>query len=376
MIPNSILVFVIESGICLVSFYLFYWFFLRKETFYKLNRVYLISAVVISIVIPLIHLHLPVRDSEAELITSISSFSQSIIPVELFESNPTVTSLSNQGNWLVIVLVGYFFGTAILIVRMIMGIVKILRIKREGIADHFEDYTIIYTKRNVSPFSFFHYVFLGESLRKCQTKGSILDHEFVHIKQLHTYDNLFIEFALAVFWFNPILWFYKEAIKSTHEYLADDGAILKGNNQFEYKSFMLEQILANPELTVSNSFASRIRKRVVMINRGPSTTAARGKLLLVIPLIFTLTVLFAGQDVITADESQYPPIVYDKDSIPVFYMGQHVYSLEGEVPATFMGGLIQDTFKKYVSQQLSESKVKAKGTPWIGDSEVHCRLHG
>ena len=66
------------------------------------------------------------------------------------------------------------------------------------------------------------------------------------------------------------------------------------------------------------------------------------------------------QDSIETVSSEYPPIIYDKDSIPVFYMGQHVYSMEGEVPATFMGGPIQDTFKSYVSQQLSESEVKAK----------------
>lgn len=66
------------------------------------------------------------------------------------------------------------------------------------------------------------------------------------------------------------------------------------------------------------------------------------------------------QDSIETVSSEYPPIIYDKDSIPVFYMGQHVYSMEGEVPATFMGGPFLDTFKDHVFQQLSESEVKAK----------------
>jgi len=66
------------------------------------------------------------------------------------------------------------------------------------------------------------------------------------------------------------------------------------------------------------------------------------------------------QDSIETVSSEYPAIIYDKDSIPVFYMGQHVYSMEGEVPATFMEGPFQDNFRNYVSQQLSESEVKAK----------------
>ena len=68
----------------------------------------------------------------------------------------------------------------------------------------------------------------------------------------------------------------------------------------------------------------------------------------------------AMQDSSQTLSSEYPPIIYDKDSIPVFYMGQHVYSMEGEVPATFMGGSFLDTFKDYVFQQLSDSEVKAK----------------
>jgi hypothetical protein len=92
--------------------------------------------------------------------------------------------------------------------------------------------------------------------------------------------------------------------------------------------------------------------------------------------ILTLLILFAScgrnkekepiiensimQDSIETVSSEYAPIIYDKDSIPVFYMGQHVYNMEGEVPATFLGGPFQDNFRNYVSQQLSETEVKAK----------------
>ena len=68
---------------------------------------------------------------------------------------------------------------------------------------------------------------------------------------------------------------------------------------------------------------------------------------------------FVRQDSNHTVSSQYPPIIYDKDSIPVFYMGQDVYNMDGEVPATFKGGPYQD-FENYISQQLSETEVKAK----------------
>ncbi len=66
------------------------------------------------------------------------------------------------------------------------------------------------------------------------------------------------------------------------------------------------------------------------------------------------------QDSAHTVSSEYPPIIYDKDSIPEFYMGQQVYIDEGQVPATFMGRSFLDSFKDYVFQQLSESEVKAR----------------
>ena len=66
-----------------------------------------------------------------------------------------------------------------------------------------------------------------------------------------------------------------------------------------------------------------------------------------------------AQDSIHSVSSEYPPIIYGDDSIPVFYMGQDVYGADVEVPPTFRGGHYQD-FGIYVSQQLNQSKVKAK----------------
>jgi len=66
-----------------------------------------------------------------------------------------------------------------------------------------------------------------------------------------------------------------------------------------------------------------------------------------------------AQDSIHSVSSEYPPIIYDSDSIPVFYMGQDVYGADVEVPPTFNGGPYQG-FGKYVSQQLSQTEVRAK----------------
>ena len=71
-----------------------------------------------------------------------------------------------------------------------------------------------------------------------------------------------------------------------------------------------------------------------------------------------------GQDPVSQDSSisflsHDSSIIYDSDSIPIFYMGQDVYGAEVEVPPTFQGKHYQE-FGKYVNQQIEQSTVKAQ----------------
>src|SRR5664279_2951225 len=52
---TTVVKFMLESGISLTLFTLVYLLFLRKETFFVLNRIYLLASVFISILLPFIH---------------------------------------------------------------------------------------------------------------------------------------------------------------------------------------------------------------------------------------------------------------------------------------------------------------------------------
>ena len=51
---NSLLFYIFESGICLMVFFLLYQVFLKKETYYRLNRVYLLFALSFSLLVPVL----------------------------------------------------------------------------------------------------------------------------------------------------------------------------------------------------------------------------------------------------------------------------------------------------------------------------------
>lgn len=50
------LVYILKSAVCLAVFYLFYRLLLSRETFWRFNRFLLLSLLVLSFVLPLIHL--------------------------------------------------------------------------------------------------------------------------------------------------------------------------------------------------------------------------------------------------------------------------------------------------------------------------------
>ena len=53
---ENFLIYIAKSSICLVLFYLFYRVLLSKETFYRFNRILLLSVIALSVIIPIIEI--------------------------------------------------------------------------------------------------------------------------------------------------------------------------------------------------------------------------------------------------------------------------------------------------------------------------------
>src|SRR5690606_38143509 len=81
-----------------------------------------------------------------------------------------------------------------------------------------------------SSFSFFYKIKIDYSQPQSET---ILVHEKVHAKQLHSVDVIFFELLAIVNWFNPVVYLYKTAIKQIHEFIADEIAIEAEGNKKE-----------------------------------------------------------------------------------------------------------------------------------------------
>ena len=121
---HSLLLYIFESGICLMVFFLIYQLFLKKETYYRLNRAFLLFALSFSMLAPLLNISISAGASTQLMAYRI----EPVIVNSLSKVNP---DLSRWDSWQYITLV-YWMVVAILFIRLLFNLSRILKIYRMG----------------------------------------------------------------------------------------------------------------------------------------------------------------------------------------------------------------------------------------------------
>ncbi len=55
------MIYLLETGICLSLLYLAYWLFLRNETYFNFNRLFLVGSIVLALAVPVLHLSIKIQ---------------------------------------------------------------------------------------------------------------------------------------------------------------------------------------------------------------------------------------------------------------------------------------------------------------------------
>jgi beta-lactamase regulating signal transducer with metallopeptidase domain len=86
-------------------------------------------------------------------------------------------------------------------------------------------------------------------------------HEFTHVKEKHSRDVIFIELLQTIFWFNPMLIFYKKAIQLNHEYLADEAVVRVYDNVPAYQLLLLDKTAYDCNAYLTSNFNYSVTKK-------------------------------------------------------------------------------------------------------------------
>lgn len=273
------LIYILQSGLCLAVFYSVYELFLKRETYFQLNRIFLVSGLLLSFFIPAFPITSP--------------FKTPAVPIKFDYASIPSASVRGFGS-ADFLYVLYGIGVLVFLLRFGLQLAKLRRVVRTHGIRRLCGAKIVAVDRLFSPFSFLDIIFINQEPSIDANLRRILAHEQVHIRQQHTLDVLLMEIVLSLQWFNPFVWPYKKALQETHEYLADSGVIAQGFNSVKYQLLMFEQHVGASLFELGNNFKrSQIKRRIMMLSKIKSPKAAKLKLLLALPLAIALVLIFA-----------------------------------------------------------------------------------
>lgn len=281
---NQFLHYLLQSSVCVAVLYMVYWLFLRKETFFTINRLYLVSVALLSLLIPLIKFNTYDFGLTRSLVIYLD-------PVIITPEKIDRVALTH-GCWLQTLGVIYLTGVAVFLARLVFQLVQLGFLARNRKVIRKDDVTIILIEKAYAPFSFFNYLFVNSGIDQDPEASTIINHELVHARQWHSVDLIILELLTILQWFNPFVWFAGKSIKANHEFLADEGVLKRGFNRIDYQELLVSSTTGIQVNNLTNNFnVSLLKTRIIMMTKTRSTIWAKSKIILAIPA-FLVAILF------------------------------------------------------------------------------------
>ncbi|WP_295713132.1 M56 family metallopeptidase [Mucilaginibacter sp.] len=264
--------YLLEANIYLAVFYAGYCLFLNKETYYTLNRAYLLLSCLLSFALPVIQVGVlkPVEQPGGSIVI--------ITPENIVTQVTTDTTTVND-----VLMYAYLAGVIVLVIVLLIKLSRLIKMTGSSKTLVGNKYKLINIDGSNTAFSFFNYLFIGKNTAGNDT---IIRHELVHIRQKHSVDILFLELIRIVNWFNPIIYLMQISLKTVHEYIADEQTAALENDTLAYSAFLVNNAYGLNGSSITHSFFNYnlLKKRIIMLNQKRSGNLARLKYLVAVPL--------------------------------------------------------------------------------------------
>lgn len=319
--------YLIEVTVCWAVFYGIYHLLLRAETFHRTNRWYLLTTLLLGLAIPSLDIDiLAEEESPTYLLQPIT------VGVQQLEAIVITASQREQSiDFQLIATWIYWLGVALSLARFGYGLSQIGQLYRRSKVTPANGYRFVMTTAPHLPFSFFRNLFWSKSFEtNDEERSSIVRHEEAHIFQRHSHDVVLLELVVAFTWCIPFVYFYKKAIKTTHEYLAD-AYVTAGFDKKQYGRLLLRQSHPGMQVAISNSlFSSQLKKRIVMMTKTKSSQRATLKYLAALPAVALLLMAFSFRN----SPLPSPSEVFENQSVAIFEQPEAVREMNTAVADT------------------------------------------
>lgn len=202
------LLYIIQVTFCWICFGILYQFLYQKETFFRLNRLYLLGSIVLGIVLPLNWAAFGLFPMQVDnQVTNTQYLSPLIVGTQQVNQQVQDWSFSYLKSLSVLYFIGVFFMS----IRFGWGIIRLIRLYHNSTKSTYQNVMVAHTNAMHLPFSFLDCIYWGEVPNiSVEAQAMMMQHEIAHIKQKHTWDILFLEIINIIFWCSPMLYWYKK----------------------------------------------------------------------------------------------------------------------------------------------------------------------
>ena len=268
---GALVVYILEWSVCLLGFLFLYKMCFSGSTFHRFNRLYLLGTVVLSAMLPLIHIT-PTQQMEpvAETCRVVMPLDERTLDGISITSGLEAASegLTLMEKGTMVLLAIYLIYVMVQLAGWTKSIVKMLwflhgkRHRRIGrwvrLVEHDAEY---------GPFSWMNFIVISSHEEGFGRRAS-MRHELSHIVLLHHLDLLLLMVCVII---NPVCWLVMQEIKVVHEYEADDEVIGHYRIQSrDYQRLLIMRTVGAEAYALASSFNLNIKKRIIMMKKKQS----------------------------------------------------------------------------------------------------------
>ena len=292
---NELLLYTIKSAFVLGILYVPYTLLLRKEDFFRFNRLTLLGILVLSIGLPLCNIPALSADNQPVVHAAQLQMIEIGIPIMQMADETDGPSHTSSPTWFQVASLIFLLGMmTVLCLRLIQMGKMGSEIRKGSLWHSVEDGVDIHCHAGaVAPYSWLHHIVI--SLEDYEKNGhEIILHEKGHIHNLHSFDILLLTLVEMLQWWNPLVYMLGMSLRDVHEYEADDYVLHQGVSLRYYQNLLIRKAVGASSYTFANNFNhSLTKKRITMMCKKKSNPWMRSKALYAVPMVAIALSAFA-----------------------------------------------------------------------------------
>ncbi len=285
---TTLLTYAIESSICLALFIALYHLLLSRDTRHRRNRIYLLSSLTLSSVLPLLNIEFSLAGNSLVGKGGYAAYLPEMIITSVKEASAFPTLL---GIMQILYVAGVTIVFLIFIASSLSLILLVLLNRKAG------SRIITFNTDRPTCFSAFGYIFISSSI-VLDDAERMIRHEKNHIRMHHSFDLVLSSLILCFQWFNPAVYIFRRSLEAVHEYEADQQCLENGEEKASYQSLIFSATFGANIPIITNKFSnsSLLKKRLIMMTKKRSGSLSSVKLLAVVPLMALMFFAFSCKE--------------------------------------------------------------------------------